>query len=52
MAVSTEDGSVRPEWQAEPVAAATDGVRASRLSPSWSGKLTFSVFGSRSADVR
>ena len=39
---------MRPEWQAEPVEAAIAGVRASSSSPSRPGKLTFSVFGSRS----
>lgn len=30
MAVRTVEGSVRPEWQADPVAAAMDGACASR----------------------
>jgi hypothetical protein len=38
MAVRTRDGSVRPEWHAEPVAAAMAGVRVSRVSPSLPGE--------------
>jgi hypothetical protein len=38
MAVRTVEGSVRPEWQAEPVDAATAWARASRSSPSTTGE--------------
>jgi hypothetical protein len=47
IAVSTGDNSTRPEWQAEPVEAATPSSRARMSAPTWFGKATFSVFGRR-----
>ena len=48
MAVRTADGSVRPEWQAEPGGGRDRGCAREQALAVAPGKLTFSVFGKRS----
>ena len=48
IAFNTGDNSTEPEWQAEPVEAATFSTRARISDPALPIKLTFNVFGNRS----
>jgi Alpha/beta hydrolase family len=48
IAFNTGDNSTEPEWQAEPVEAATFSIRARISDPALPIKLTFNVFGNRS----
>src|SRR6266567_8049446 len=47
IAISTEEGSVLPSWQAEPVELATSGVAARTSSPATPSTLILSVLGNR-----
>jgi hypothetical protein len=48
IAFNTGDNSSEPEWQAEPVDAATFSIRPRISDPDLPIKLTFNVFGNRS----